>query len=267
MAKAVAKIEDNPLVVPDFMKEYTGQGAEDLSSAALRPPRIKLLQKTSPELDENEDLRSGHYYHDGAAIDLGKELQVIPCYLSEAYFLFGPKMGDGLLARADDGVHWSPPDTDFEVQHKDGSVATWRTANTVAKSKLDQWGSFNPSDPKSPPAATHSINVVCLLPEFMDVGPAIFSFMRSGLKIGKKFSSNVKLSTAPAFGRLFTFSSQTVDGAEGPYLEPRFKPSGFVQDKDLFAAAKEVYEAAKQRGVQVDPLDERSDDDSDTGDY
>lgn len=271
----VAETKNMALAVPDFMKEDIDQklGSEHLSSDALRPPRIKLLQKTSPEIDENEDLRSGIYYHDGAGLDLGKEVLIIPCYLSESYFLFGPKQGDGLLARADDGVHWSPADTEFEVQFdakQGGGTAVWRTAKTVKKSGLDQWGTFKPDDPKSPPAATHSINVVCLLPEYLEVGPAILSFMRSGNKIGKKFASNVRLARAPSFGRLFTMTSQVVDGPSGAYLEPRFKPTGFVEDEDTYALAKDTYEAVKQRGVQFDPVDERPEDDSEaeeTGDY
>jgi hypothetical protein len=124
MARAVAKKEATD-IAPSFMQDDVGKGTETLSSAALRPPRIKLMQALSPELDENDDLRPGTFFHDSAEIDLGKEVNVIPCFLTEAYLLFGPKQGDGLLARADDGVHWSPPDTDFEVQHKDGRTAVW----------------------------------------------------------------------------------------------------------------------------------------------
>jgi hypothetical protein len=74
------------------------------------------------------------------------------------------------------------------------------------------------------------------------------------------------MARAPSFGRVFTFSSTKVSGPEGDYMEPRYKPNGFVQDEDTYNVAKETYEAAKAQGVQVD-LDERSSTAGDDSDY
>jgi len=268
MAKNITAKKDTYVsdVAPDYVQGDVGAGTEALSSEALRPPRIKLLQKVSPELDENEDLKPGIFYHDSAEFDLTKKVNIIPCFLTEAYFLFSPQQGGGLLARADDGIHWSPPDTDFEVQFSSkqgGGTTVWTTRKTVAQSGLSRWGTFKPGDPKSPPAATHAINCVVILPDYPDLGPAVLSFMRSGLKIGKKFASNLRMARAPSYGRVFTLTSQTVSGPDGDYLEPRVKPAGFVGDKSLYEAAKETYQAAKAQGVRVDvDMGESSDDDT-----
>jgi len=80
----------------------------------------------------------------------------------------------------------------------------------------------------------------------------VFSFLRSGLKIGKKFAGNLKMSRVPSFGRMVQLHSQKIDGESGPYLEPRFKPMGFVADVNMFDDAKAVYEMAKKKGVDVD---------------
>lgn len=261
---AVTKKESQE-VAPDFMQGHSGQGTEALSSAALKPPRIKLMQSVSPELDENDDLKPGQFLHDSAEIILVSPIKIVPCFLTEAYFLFGPKQGDGLLARADDGVHWSPPDTEFEVNFKGGGSTVWKTKKTVMGSGLDKWGTFKPSDPKSPPAATHCINCVVMLDEFRELGPCVLSFTRSGLKTGKKFASNLKMANAPSFGRIFELTSVKVSGPEGDYYEPRLKPFGFIQDKEYFESCKSIYEAAKSQGVEVNvdrPGDESDDDDT-----
>lgn len=256
--------------MPEFLKDQKGgQGSEALSSAALTPPRLKLIQATSPELEFNEKLRPGSFFNNITEVDYGQAISIIPCYLSEAYFLFAPRVPGspgGLLARAVDAVHWNPPNTDFEVIiNKAGKRTTWRTAETVSKSKLDQWGTFDPDDPKSPPAAVHALNCLTLIPDDLDAGPSVLSFLRSALKVGKKFAGNLRLSRVPSFGRVFQLSSIKVEGQSGPYFEPRLKAMGFVGDVNLFNMAKEYYDMAKARGLDVDLQAEASEPAEGTG--
>lgn len=243
--------------IPDFMKEsQPGQGTEGLSQNAMSPPRLKLLQALSPELEEDDTLRPGQFLNSISGISYGEKVMMIPCFLNEAYFLFTPRVPGatgGLLARAIDGVHWSPPNGVFEViVDKKGNKATWKTAETVAKSGLAEWGTSDPSDKNSSPAAVHALNCVTLLPEHMEDGPMVLSFVRSALKVGKKFAGNLRMSRVPSFGRVFELSSLKVEGPSGPYYEPRVKPAGFVGDVNVYAQAEEVYKLAKSVGVDVD---------------
>lgn len=243
--------------IPDFMKQaQPGQGTEGLSSNAMSPPRLKLLQALSPELEEDDTLRPGQFLNSISGASYGEAVMIIPCFLNEAYFLFTPRVPGatgGLLARAIDGVHWSPPDGVFEVLvDKKGNKAIWKTAQTVAKSGLAEWGTSDPGDKNSPPAAVHALNCVTLLPEHFEDGPMVLSFVRSALKVGKKFAGNLRMSRVPSFGRVFELTSLKVEGPSGPYYEPRVKPAGFVGDVNVYNQAKEVYELAKSVGVDVD---------------
>lgn len=277
MAKEVAVKAQNELTtnqIPDFMKGMAGQGTESLSSDAIQPPRIKLMQAISPELEEYDGLKAGDWLNTVTGENYGQSVKIIPCYLTEAYFLFAPRVPGspgGLLARANDGVHWNPANKDFEVVvDKKGRKVTWSTADTVAKSGLAAWGTSDPEDESSPPAATHAINCMLLLAENLDEGPMVLSFMRSAIKTGKKFAGNLKLSRVPAFGRVFELYSQKVDGPSGSYLEPRIKAAGFVADEQVFKAAEDLYHAARERGLAVevggeDNGESRQVDDSDAG--
>ncbi|RPJ29582.1 MAG: hypothetical protein EHM33_00510 [Chloroflexi bacterium] len=243
--------------VPDFMKTAkAGQGTEGLSHNALTPPRLKLIQATSPELAENDKLRPGVFSNNVTEQDYGQTVDIIPCYLSEAYFLFAPRLPGvpgGLLARANDGIHWQPANTSFDVViDKKGAKTTWTTADTVAKSGLDVWGTFDPNDKKSPPAATHVLNCVCLVVNDLGAGPMVVSFLRSGLKVGKKFAGNLKMARVPSFGRVFQLSSFKVEGQSGPYYEPRVKAAGFVGDVNTYNEAEAIYQMARAQGVDVD---------------
>lgn len=244
--------------VPDFMKsEKAGMGAEGLSNSALTPPRLKLAQAVSPEIDSIMDLKPGQFFNSVGEIVYGNKLSIVPCYLAESYLLFAPRIAGassgGLLARANNGVSWDPPNQEFEVViNKRGDKVKWRTADTVGKSGLANWGTSDPSDPKSPPAATWSLNCVTLLPDFLDDGPSVLSFMRSGAKIGKKFAGNLKMSRVPTFGRMFELSSVKVGEGGDAYYEPRIKAIGFITNPKVYNMGKEIYEMAKDRGVQVD---------------
>ena len=262
MSKEIAKKDKTSVgnAVPGFMAGYAGQGTEALSQDAIQPPRIKLMQAISPELDEYDGLQAGDWLNTVTGTNYGKTVQIIPIYLTEAYFLFSPRVPGvtgGLLARANDGVHWSPANRDFEVTlDKKGRKTTWTTRETVSKSGLAAWGTSDPDDENSPPAAQHAINCLLLLADNLNEGPMVLSYMRSALKIGKKFAGNLKLSSTPSFGRVFELSSMKIPGPSGDYLEPRVKAAGFLQDEIMFNAAKELYESARERGVSVDIAEE-----------
>ena len=275
MAKTPAKKkEENALApqMPDFMNKFKGMGAEDVDSSAIEVPRLKLLQALSPELEEDDSLRPGMFYHNIAEVDLGKELEIVPCYINQSHILFAPRgdSGGGILARSFDGKTWDAPNREFTVKLKGGATVTWNTGKDVASSGLTAWGSENPDDPSSPPAATAIINVISFLPEHPDISPVVVSFQRSSYKAGKKLVGALRISPVPSFGRLFTMTAVKVEGPEGPYLEPRVKASGLVQDPELFEVCTGVYEAFKGRNISMDDLagdSEAGEDDEDGTDY
>jgi hypothetical protein len=247
-------------VMPEFMKGMQGKGTEGLSDNALTPPRIKLMQALSPELEEMDSLKPGAWLNNITMTDYGTSVKIIPCFMTEAYMLFAPRVPGatgGLLARSNDGIHWSPSDATFEVTvDKKGRKAVWKTTDLVSQSGLAAWGTSDPDDKNSPPAASHLINCVVLLADYPDEGPMVLSFTRSSLKIGKKFAGNLKLSRVPSFGRVFDLTSLKVSGPSGEYYEPRVAALGFVDNTSLFNAAMDIYQSASKHGVAVDIGDE-----------
>lgn len=250
--------------LPDFIKRgKAGQGTEALSSNALQPPRLKMAQALTPEITEGilPELKPGNFFSDTTGNIFGSSIKIIPCYFSESYLLYAPKVPGspgGLLARANDAVHWEPANTEFDVViDKKGTRVKWKTAETVIASGLDKWGTFDPSDQKSPPAAVHCLNLLAMLPEHLDEGFLVFSFMRSAVKAGKKFAGNLRISNVPSYGRVFELNSKiTPNDHGGSHFEPLLKAAGFVADKNTFDRAEEVYKMAADRGIEVDVGDD-----------
>src|SRR5262252_1070740 len=147
------KIATTQSQLPAHMRGLAGQGTERIGSADVEIPRIKLLQALSPEVQEGGQ-RQGSFWHNLVEENLGNQVSIVIVYVDQSFILWRPrKQGGGILARALDGIHWVPPDASFDIEINNQKI-TWKTAATVAKSGLAEWGSENPHDPKSPPAAT-----------------------------------------------------------------------------------------------------------------
>lgn len=270
MAKTSA-VEKTPaggaLAVPSFMKDAVGRGTENFETGSYEFPRIKLLQGISEELQTYDGVKSGEFFHTLAESSLGQQVAIVPLHISTRYVLWAPRKpidAGGILARADDGVHWNPANAEFTVKvDKRGNTATWNTRNTVAESGLDQWGTFDPSDPKSPPAATQVYMMVVALPDFPDLSPVALLLQRASIKPARALRGKLKFSRAPIYGTRFVMSSFVDGDTDQLFNNYRFTAAGFVEDEDEYKFYEQMYEnfeKAGAAGLQARDLDEAQDD-------
>lgn len=269
MAKtAVAVKESNQMTLPGFMTEQVGLGTEALDASSVEVPRIKLLQALSPELTEYNSVKAGSFFHSLMEQDLGTTVRITPIYVDSRYILWRPReSGGGILARADNGINWSPPNTEFLVKLKGGQEVKWKTATTVAQSGLDRWGSSNPADSSSPPAATRMFNIVATFPDFPDMPPAVITLQRAAIKVARRFIGKLKITRAPSFGLIFEMSSvEDRNAAAQKYFNFAFKGAGHVEDKSEYERNFEYYKYFKAQGIQVKDIEDAQNDDIPTED-
>ncbi len=226
----------------DYMKNYkgggglTGMGAEDLVI-----PRIKLLQGLSPELTTFEAAKSGEFWHNVLNVSLGKEFRLIICSDKKRYLLSAPLGGspEGILASSDDAVHWNPPNGEWDVTlPKRKGTVKWKTTPLVRNSGLTQFGSSDPDDPSSHPAAVLFYDYVCYLPDYHDLSPVLLSLSRSQLKPGKSLNSKVELRSAqrPMQGMIFKATCVSDKGPAGPFNNYAFYANGDATQKEYETA-------------------------------
>ena len=185
--------------LPAFLQEYAGIDRLDVGN--LEMPRLKLLQASSLELTEFNNTKQGEFWHSLINESFGSTVRICPIYIDRRFILWRPReAGGGILARADDGKHWTPADTEFTVQLDSGHEVKWRTARTVAASRLDRRGSYNPSDPNSPAAARPMYSIVCSFPDRQDLLPAVVILQGAATKAATKLISKLKILRAPSFG-------------------------------------------------------------------
>lgn len=257
---ATVKTGEVAAALPDYMKGHAGKGGELADSSKLLIPRITLLQALSKEVQEG-GLKQGEFYHTVTEESLGSEVRFVPILFRSQFILWNPREnGGGILARADDGIHWNPADQSFTVKiDKKGNTATWITAKTVKESGLDQWGSFDPSDPKSQPAATEMYTFLIAFPDYPSLGLAVLALQRSQIKVARKLLTSLKFSELPFYGQKFVMKSTTdTNKTNQTFNNFKFVRDGIAGEEEFKRYAR-YYEQFKDEQFDIKDLDAAQD--------
>lgn len=247
MAKnAVATTSDAPPLVmsdqlPDFLKGQTiSRGSDNFDATDVVIPRIKLIQGISPEMTAFDEAKAGVFWHSGFDVPLGSEFKFVVADRRKKFLLSAPiEDGQGVLARSDDAKTWDRLGTwNVKIKGVRNPVRWEVTDKDVARSGLTKWGTYNPDDPESPPAATMFYDYLVFLPERLNLGPAVISLSRSSIRQAKK-GLNDKIALHSQNGRpmqALVFSANSIDDmSDGQsYKNWQFKSAGFVQDQALY---------------------------------
>jgi hypothetical protein len=240
--------------LPGFVRKYAVQGGLGVGDGEI--PRLKLLQAQSPELIKFNSAREGEFWHSLIDDRLGSAVRICPIYIDWRFILWRPRQaGGGILARADDGRHWTPADTEFTVKLESGDEVKWRTARTVTASGLNKRGSYNPSDPKSPPAATRMYSIVCSFPDRQDLPPAVVTLQRVAAKAATKLIGKLKVLRAPSFGVIVEMASSKGKSPSGDFYRYAFEVVGPVEDKAFYEQNFARYRFFMQHGLKVKDLE------------
>lgn len=252
-ATAVVKKDDAlPAYLQDksYVSEDDGFGKDDFVI-----PQIKLLQATSGEITDHEEARAGCFWHTGLDVNLGTEIAFVIAARRKKYLLSAPMDdGQGIFARADDAKTWDRLG-EWTVKVDKKTSVTWTIAHLdVAQSGLASWGSFDPSDENSPPAATLFYDYLVILPDHLDLGPAVMSVARSGIRKAKK-GLNDKIALHQSKGRpiqSLIFRDRVTpekNDAGQDYFNHLFLGGGFASE-ELFNAAREYENLLKTARIQ-----------------
>ena len=240
--------------LPGFVRKYASQGGLGLGDGEI--PRLKLLQARSADIVKFNNAREGEFWHSLIDDRLGSTLRICPIYIDWRFVLWRPReAGGGILARADDGKHWVPADTEFTVRLETGHEVKWRTARTVAASGLTRRGSYNPIDPKSPPAATRMYSIVCSFPDRRDLPLAVVTLQRAGARAATKLIGKLKVLRAPSFGVIVEMTSFGRKSPSGEVYGHAFEVVGPVEDKAFYEENFARYRFFMQHRLKVKDLE------------
>ncbi len=242
--------------LPAFVHRYPVLGSLGAGDEEIEIPRLKLLQESSPELAKFDNARKGEFWHNLIDDRIGSTVRICPIYIDWRFILWRPReAGGGILARADDGKHWTPANSEFMVRLNSGHEVKWRTARTVAASGLARRGSYNPNDPDSPPAATRMYSIVCSFPDRQDLPPAVVILQRAATKVATKLIGKLKVLRAPSFGVIFEMASSKDSSPSGEFYNYAFEMVGPVEDRAFYEENFAQYRFFMEQGLKVKDLD------------
>ena len=205
------------------------------------------------------------FWHTLSDEPLGKSVRIVPVYTDISYILWRPRhMGGGILARAIDGQHWTPANATFKVQLvKDGPVVEWKVTPTVAQSGLADWGSGNPADPNSQPAATQMYNMAVILPDLpRELSPVVVTMQRSAIRVARKFTGKLRIAGEPIFGQYYLMESFEDASTLGKFFNYKFTMQGFVKDEAQYSEYRATYDAFKSLGITIKDMEGIQDDET-----
>lgn len=237
-AGAVVAKDGSQSTLPAYLqgeKPAALSGAMDADDIIL--PRIKLLQGISPEVEAFEDAKNGVFWHSVLGERIRSEMfpdgdgfDFIVLTQKKKYLLMAPLTDPrGVLARAEDGVHWKPANQSFEVKLKGvKEPQTWTTKDTVRESGLAEFGSSVKGDDDSKPAAVLIYEYLVYLPDRPDISPIFLSLARSQARKGKDLNSKIVFRNAPLESQRFRATVIEETGDEGPYKNYQFQNAGWA---------------------------------------
>ena len=247
MAKnEVAKAVDESQLPAYLQKHGDVVNEDNFDSSDVMIPRVKLLQGLSGEIETFDEAKSGQFWHTGLDVSFGDKFRFVVADRRKKYLLSAPvEDGQGVLARADDAETWDRTGR-WNVKLKGvKQPVTWEITDLdVKKSGLTVWGTMNPEDEDSPPAATLFYDYLVLLPDYPEYGPCVLSLARSQIKPAKK-GLNDKISLqksngCPMQSLIFEATSKVDNSDSGDFKNYVFRSAGFVQDETLFDRALEL---------------------------
>jgi len=161
-----------------------------------------------------------------------------------------------------DGKNWDRPNQRFEVQFPSGKKGEYFTGKNVEQSGLLEWGTSDPNNPNSVPAARHVYTVILRILKPHVEGPIIYSGSVSTNKKIMQLNSKIDLRAAAGVEPLRQIYRLTTEERQGPqggnWFVPNFTAAGELPEDDprfeeFMAQAErlnELYPSIKVVGVE-----------------
>lgn len=230
-------------IVPDYARAKAGQGSRLQADADdFIVPRMKLLHGTSTEPQAFNDAKVGNFWVNIMDKPLGATVDFIVCRNRKRVLLMRPmddKTGEPILARADDAQTWNTTGK-WPVKLKGRKTADveWEITDLdVRRSGLLEFGSSDPKDPDSNPAATVFHEYLIYMPEHSEMGPVLYSAARTGAKRAKGLNSKIDMRCEAsgvdmqALKFRMVVTSEDKDGQK--YFNVDYQNNGFATEAEL----------------------------------
>lgn len=248
------------------MQGEQAKGKDSYEASDLIIPRVALSQGISPQVMQGL-CDNGNFWHTINEEDLGDELEVAVLLHRKQWTLWRPlHEGGGVIARASDGKHW---DADFDVEVAPYKEMPKKKVRYSAKKGdvvsrevgLGRWGTMDPENEDSGPAATLSHIFLMRALRRMDLGPFVVFLQKSSESVARQLLTKIQLSQAPAiYGTVYLMGHKSAqNSAAQEYNQYSFAASGFVGDEATYRQLEQEHELYKGTSFRTNDEDAQED--------
>jgi hypothetical protein len=271
MAKEIATIENSAEIIPfedkpDWLpQDASNKGMEGIGKDDVKTPTIVLLQALSPQIKTFQGLAfPGDFWHTGMNVSLGNSFDFVTAIVSKRVIVFRPRddQGGGILALSRDGRTWATgANQEYRVKLKGRKEPViWSTGKDVLSSGLTEFGTSDPDDEQSPPAAMISYEYLVNLIKHPELSPVVIRAAKTALPNGKTLNTSLlTLSRAgkPIQSVVIRCFAEIKKNDLGEWAVPNFKTMGYAQ-KDIYKRTLEIAENFGDYNVDYSQEDENS---------
>jgi len=249
--------------VPDWMrKASTGASFGNIDASDLKPPRLMVLAGQSPAvMNGTPGANPGNFWISILNLNLGQSVTGTPILLRKTYQLWAPKVAGseqkGPLASASDGIHWDQPNQTFKVKFPPsmgGGEYQWKILKTVFENRMHKFGSSQPDDPGSKPAATLTYDVLWLID--LPNGQkqlCVFTNARTGVTPTQNFISTTRAIGVDQYFQRYRIVVQKKTGPSGdPYFTYDYQYIGNLQTEEEGKFTRSLYDQYSKSGFVTD---------------
>jgi hypothetical protein len=130
----------------------------------------------------------------------------------------------------------------------------------VLASGLCEFGSSDPENENSPPAATVYYEYLLYIPGHEDASPVLLRLKSTALDNGRALNSYFALLGRPTFAHVIDWTVESKSGGGNDWTVPKHVPAGWVADINLYKIVEDMHKnyADKMADLVVEQEDDHN---------
>lgn len=215
-----------PATVPDYIKQGTGRGSEEVKTSDMILPRLEIVQALSPIKEVNPDAREGMLFNSVTQEIIGDVAYFVPVYFRVEFLIWRDQdQGGGFL----------------------GSYPTLEQAEERKRQAVSE--GENPDHLEIVDTPVHF--GLRITPEG-EKEQIVVSMAKTKAKVSRKWNAMIQIAGGDRFSRVYKISSFVDENKKGQkFRNFVVQPAGFPP-KAVYEECERVYASFRAGGVVAD---------------
>ncbi|MFZ2287595.1 MAG: hypothetical protein WAV93_11470 [Bacteroidales bacterium] len=233
----VATVAADPFAVttvPDYIKQGTGRGSEEVKSSDMVLPRLEIVQALSPIKELDPDAREGMLFNSVTQEIIGDHAYFVPVYFRMEYLVWQDQDSGG-------GFHGSFPTLD-QAEEKRTQVIQ--------------------NDPQLAGTTSKGTNIIEVVDTPVHYGlritpegekeQIVISMAKTKSKVSRKWNAMIQIAGGDRFSRVYKISAFTDENKKGQKFKNFVvQPAGFPP-KAVYEECERLYASFRSGEVVAD---------------